>query len=288
MPFHENLKSPSSNRANGDFLSIQRAYRRVCESAELDALKHRLESAPLNIVKQSFYEMTAKEKVAELMKSGAVVERLGASSRIAMLTNDGTVLKIADNDAGLAQNAAEAYNASEKNAYGCFAKVLWVSRNRFALEMEYTEKLDGSDLEFEEITCINLDKYFNYLRYEKYLSMTPKKRDVVYRANFSKNRDNTTEELEWIKENHDEIAVELKSPPNTEAKRVLANLANYLRTHTSTVDFSFRDVGTANNWGKVQRNGEDVCVVLDHGASERVLNHVYNGLDTTGLQSYVK
>ena len=225
MTLHGSQKSLSPSRANGDLLSIQNAYRRVCESAELDALKRRLESASLDIIKQSFYEMTAKEKVAELMKSGAIVERLGSSSRIAMLTSDGTVLKIADSDAGLAQNAAEAYNASEKNAYGCFAKVLWVSRNRFALEMEYAEKLAGSDLEFEEITGINLDKYFDYLRYEKYLSMTPKKRDVVYRAHFSKNRDRVTADLEWIKENHDEIAVELKSPPNTEAKMVLTNLA---------------------------------------------------------------
>ena len=286
MSFHSHNRF--SFYPNGDFSIIRNAYRRVCESVELDALKHRLESASPNLIKQSFYEMSAKDKVEEMMKSGAVVEKLGSSSRIALLTNDGTVLKIADNEAGLAQNAAEAYNASEKNAYGCFAKVLWVSRNRFALEMEYAEKLDGSDLEFEDITGTNLDKYFDYLRYEKYLSRTPKKKDVVYRAHLSRNKDHVTADLEWIKENHDEIAVELRSGSPTEAKGVLVNLANYLRTHTSPADFSFRDVGTANNRGKVKRNGEDVCVVLDHGASERVLNHVYHGLDTTGLQSYVR
>lgn len=284
MVFRQN----TSIKEISDFCAIQNAYRKVCESVELDALKHRLESAPMNVLRQSFDEMTTREKVEEMLKSGAVSEKLGSSSRIAMLTNDGTVLKIANSEAGLAQNSAEAYNASEKNAYGCFAKVLWVSRNKFALEMEYAEKLDGSDLEFEEITGIDLNKYFRYLCYEKYISMTPKKRDVVYRAHFLRNGNRSMSDLEWIKDDHDEIAVELKTGSQNEAKRVLVNLANYLWTHPSQSDFSFRDIGVANNWGKVQRNGEEVCVVLDHGASERVLNHVYNGFDTTGMQSYVR
>lgn len=270
------------------YLSMLQPINESCE--ELTALKHRIDGMTQKNIADSFneYEFPHKEKRQALMESGAFTRFLSrGSSRSAFLTKDNTVFKIADDERGLAQNTSEAYNASEKNRCGCFAKVLWVSRNRFALEMEYAEMLEGSDLEFEEITGINLDKYFDYLKYEKYVNMTPKKRDVVYRAHFSRNKEHITADLEWLKENHDEIAVELRSY-NDEAKRVLINLAKYLATHNSNADFSFRDIKSASNWGKVVRNGVEVCVVLDHGASERVLNHVYNDFDTTGMHSYMR
>lgn len=273
------------------FAKIQNVYRRICESAELDALKRRLDGITPIQTLRSFIDMTKNEKVNALIESGAVSECIGASSRIALLTNDGTVLKIANNEKGLAQNKAEAYNAAEKNRYGCFAKVLWVSRTRFALEMEIVSKLDGSDLEFEEITGVNIDDYFDYLQYERFSTMTPKKRDVVYRAYFSKEREsgNVSSKMEWLRESHAKVAEYLMSQSSSNvAATVLKNLAQYIRTHNSTADFSFRDLASTNNWGKVERDGQEVCVVLDHGASEWVLNHMYHGLDTTGLQGYVR
>lgn len=133
----------SSNFNNSsDFSSICEAYlsmlRPIDESCEeLTALKHRIDGMTQKNIADSFneYEFPYKEKRQALMDSGAFTRFLSrGSSRSAFLTKNDTVFKIADDERGLAQNTSEAYNASEKNSYGCFAKVLWVSRNRFALK----------------------------------------------------------------------------------------------------------------------------------------------------------
>lgn len=263
------------------FRKIQESYRRILESAELDSVKKRLDSLTQKDVSEVM--CISDENIVNGMLRNGMTRLLGKSSRAAFLTPDNTVLKIALTRSGIAQNSAEIMNAAEKNSYGCFAKMLWCSKNKLAVEMEYGEFMEGSDLDFENITGVNLDKYFDYLKYEKYVNITPKHRDAVYKFHFKWHVNDA--EKDWLKINHDEVSEILYSADsNDEPKNVLKNLAKYIKTHNSPTDFSFRDVKQSNNWGIVERNGQKVCVIIDYGASDRVLNKYYLGIDTQLLK----
>lgn len=254
-------------------------------SKDLSELKSRLDSMTSRQISMCFDESIFgyDEMIKALMESGAFEKVLSkGSSRTALLTMDDTVLKIADNVSGLKQNMAESRNASIKNRYGCFAYTLWKSRNGFALEVERARPLDGGELEFEEIMGVKLDIYWNYLRYLRLSSLTPKRRDDLYRSMMDRSVYRWFD-MDVLADDHAEVAQYLKSSPMTEAKRVMLNLGRYLMEHPSGSDFTFRDANRSENWGKVERNGETVCVIVDHGATDRILNHDYNWVDSTYL-----
>lgn len=192
------------------------------------------------------------------------------SSRVVFTTDKGTVLKVALDDTGIAQNASEVKDKRIRNEYGCFTRILWVSNNKLMIECEKADMLEGSDLEFEEITGIDFTKFFKYLKYNLFVN------SVGSHSHYSQIeiKNMVQDDIDDLKEAAEEVTYELNAKPNT-AKKALMNFAQYIFSHTSDKDVSIDDLERCDNWGKVKRNGEDVCVVVDYGASRHILNTYY-------------
>jgi uncharacterized protein YpmB len=92
------------------------------------------------------------EKNLEHLSSG--------SSRIVYLTKDHTIVKLAKNDKGVAQNEAEA-NPKMKGKF--LNKVLGCADNHAWIEVCYLEKI--TEKEFEEMTDIKFDDFGEAIRY---------------------------------------------------------------------------------------------------------------------------
>lgn len=82
------------------------------------------------------------------------------SSRIVYLTNDKTVIKLAKNDKGLAQNKAEA-NPEMKSKYT--NKILSCAKNNAWIEVPYLEKIHTS--QFKKMTGLEFNDFGDAIRY---------------------------------------------------------------------------------------------------------------------------
>lgn len=107
-----------------------------------------------NIEKLETY--TARKKYAERnlkhLSSG--------SSRIVYLTPNKTIIKLAKNDKGIAQNQAES-NPEMKSKY--LNKILGFAKNHSWLETIYLDKITEKD--FKEMTGIKFDDFGDAIRY---------------------------------------------------------------------------------------------------------------------------
>jgi len=83
------------------------------------------------------------------------------SSRIAYLTLKKTVIKLAKNDKGIAQNKAEAANIKVKSKY--LNKVLKYSKKYSWIEMPFLKKL--TEKKFKKMTGLNFDDFGDSIRY---------------------------------------------------------------------------------------------------------------------------
>jgi len=83
------------------------------------------------------------------------------SSRIVYLTKDKTVVKLAKNDKGIAQNKAEVKNLKIKSKY--LNDILDFAKNYSWVETPYLNKL--TEKQFEKITGINFGDFGDSLRY---------------------------------------------------------------------------------------------------------------------------
>lgn len=107
-----------------------------------------------NLEKLETYQARKKyaEKNLKHLSSG--------SSRIVYLTPDKTVLKLAKNDRGLAQNKVES-NPKMKSKY--LNKILGHAKNNAWIEVDYLDKITTKD--FEEMTGLDFDEFGESLRY---------------------------------------------------------------------------------------------------------------------------
>jgi hypothetical protein len=108
------------------------------------------------------------EKNLEHLSSG--------SSRIVYLTTDKTVIKLAKNDKGIAQNKAEA-NPKVKSKY--INKIIGKAKNYSWIQTAYLDKL--TEKEFEEITGINFEDFGDCIKYGlRELSSSKKKKPSTF------------------------------------------------------------------------------------------------------------
>lgn len=82
------------------------------------------------------------------------------SSRIVYLTKDKTVIKLAKNDKGIAQNEAEA-NPKVKSKY--LNKIIKHAKNNYWIETYYLNKITVKD--FKEMTNLDFDDFGECIRY---------------------------------------------------------------------------------------------------------------------------
>jgi hypothetical protein len=82
------------------------------------------------------------------------------SSRIVYLTNNNTVIKLAKNDRGLAQNKAET-NPAMKSKF--VNKILSCAKNNSWIEVPYLEKITTT--EFKKMTGLEFDDFGESIRY---------------------------------------------------------------------------------------------------------------------------
>ena len=82
------------------------------------------------------------------------------SSRIVYLTPEGTILKLAKNDKGIAQNKAES-NPKMKSKY--LNKILGHAKNHAWIETSYLKKI--TEKQFEKMTGIDFDDFGECIRF---------------------------------------------------------------------------------------------------------------------------
>jgi hypothetical protein len=82
------------------------------------------------------------------------------SSRIVYLTPGKTIIKLAKNDKGIAQNKAES-NPEMKSKY--LNPIISAAKNHYWLETHYLEKI--TEKEFEEMTGLKFEEFGDSLRY---------------------------------------------------------------------------------------------------------------------------
>lgn len=135
------------------------------EAEELPANSKNLKTILSNIDKLETYKAKIEycEKNLKHLSSG--------SSRIVYSTHKNTIIKLAKNDKGIAQNKVEA-NPKMKSKF--LNKILDKSKDYNWIEVEYLEKITES--EFEELTGVNFKTFGKCLKFlcEKSSGKKPK------------------------------------------------------------------------------------------------------------------
>lgn len=124
------------------------------DSEELPDNSKELKTILKNI--DSLETYSARKKYAE----SNLKHLSSGSSRLVYLTDDKTIIKLAKNDKGLAQNKAES-NPKMKSKY--LNEILSVSKDNNWIEVSYLKKITTK--EFEEMTGLNFDDFGEAIRY---------------------------------------------------------------------------------------------------------------------------
>lgn len=174
------------------------------------------------------------------------------SSRIAFQVDDKKVLKIAKNQKGIAQNIKE--EDWGRNQYGCFAEIYEADYdNHTWIEMELARKATARD--FMEHFGVNIYELQDILH---------------YMFNQYSNRSNY-----WFS---DEEKIKLDHFFNehiyNEQNEELYNLYHYMLDYQPD-KASINDWSVKQNWGVVNRNGNEFLVIIDDGFNEEVSSSYY-------------
>lgn len=174
------------------------------------------------------------------------------SSRIAFQVDDEKVLKIAKNQKGIAQNIKE--EDWGRNNYGCFAIIYEADHdNHTWIEMELARKATTRD--FIEHFGVNIYELQDILH---------------YMFNQYSNRSNY-----WFS---DEEKIKLDHFFNehiyNEQNEELYNLYHYMLDYQPD-KASINDWSVKQNWGVVNRNGNEFLVIIDDGFNEEVSSSYY-------------
>lgn len=129
-------------------------FQSLAEGEELPENSKDLKTVLSNIEKLETYNARKNyaEKNLKHLSSG--------SSRIVYLTNDKTIVKLAKNDKGIAQNKAEA-NPAMKSKF--LNEITKHAKNYSWIETHYLDKITTSD--FEDMTGLKFDDFGESVRY---------------------------------------------------------------------------------------------------------------------------
>lgn len=128
------------------FCSLAAGEKLPGDSSELKVILKNLEKLETHAARKKY-----AERNLEHLSSG--------SSRIVYLTPGKTVLKLAGNDRGIAQNKAEA--SHNKSKY--INKILGHSKKYVWVEVDYLDKITTK--EFKKMTGLDFDDFGNAIRY---------------------------------------------------------------------------------------------------------------------------
>lgn len=165
------------------------------------------------------------------------------SSRIVYTIDNNTVLKLAKNKKGIAQNEEEGQPDFYKQQIGLFAEVYDVDENYLWIEMQLAKKAKPSD--FKRITGYDFNtvcEWLNYIRpdYRYHTYMDPK-----YKAYFNSKE---------FQDNYDEYSI-------------LAKLQEYVGNYDAPIG----DLKRISSWGIVtDENGQEDLVLIDFGLSDDI------------------
>lgn len=171
-------------------------------------------------------------------------KQIGAgSSRVIFKIDDHTVIKIAKNAKGLAQNEAE--SEGFKQNYDIIARVYDIDNDDMWIEMEYAKKITPA--RFKELSGgMSLDDVIIYLKIQK--GSFPYDKNDSYEKN--RNFIDKYKSNEFIQKLHDFVFSYDYPVPG--------------------------DFGRISTYGEVMRDGKPRVVLIDFGATEDVVSSYYN------------
>jgi len=162
------------------------------------------------------------------------------SARIVFDVDENTVLKLARNDKGIAQNNVES-DIGMKGWYSFVAKVFDAEPNDLWIESEKARKMNAGD--FKRLVGFGFRDWCNTL-------------DSEYRVRNGKGKS-----MYLSIPNYDQI----------KETELLSDMVGYM------MDFDVPpgDLTRINSWGIVNRDGQDVPVLVDYGLTTTVYNDFY-------------
>ncbi len=161
------------------------------------------------------------------------------SSRMVFKIDEQKVLKLAKNRKGLSQNKSEADMGYNEGYFDCIAEVFDYDDNYLFVEMELAKKCTPND--FKRITGYDFKTFAKFIESEKYGRLT---REF---------------EQDFIDEVYNEQAI-------------MVQVSEFIRTYNMPV----ADLLTIKHYGVVNRNGEEVIVIIDYGLTEEVFSKHYS------------
>lgn len=171
------------------------------------------------------------------------------SSRIVFQVDNKKVLKIAKNKKGLAQNYKE--EDWGRNKYDCFAKIYKADiENNTWIEMELAYKITFKD-------------------FVRYFGFGPSflKNILEYIYNIYMNKNNNVPYKEQVEEY-------LKNNIYNEKNKEMTSLYRYMLDYQPDMA-TIQDWSRSKNWGAVNRNSQNVLVIIDDGFDEDIYNNYY-------------
>lgn len=169
------------------------------------------------------------------------------SSRIVYKIDENTVLKLAKNRKGIAQNENEASD-SYLQSYGCFANIYDVDENYLWIEMQLAKKAKPSD--FKRLTGYSFRFMQNFI--------------AVVRSQYSRNSG-------YIDPLIKQEIEKLYNSDNFEYS-LFDEVYQYLSDYT--ID-TIGDLQRISSWGVVSDNGTERLVIIDYGLTDDTFEQYY-------------
>jgi hypothetical protein len=163
------------------------------------------------------------------------------SARIVYLIDDTKVLKLAKNEKGVAQCATEIQWGNDSYYGHVLAKTIDYHPDDLWVEMELARKVKKSD--FQKLEGINFDSFIKYIH-------------RFYAQNNGRGSGPT------IDKNEEEILNE-------------NDFTQTICSFMSDSDSPAGDFMRLNSYGVVNRNGEDIIVIIDFGLTQSVYDEYY-------------
>ena len=181
------------------------------------------------------------------------------SSRIVFEVDEHTVLKIAKNRKGIAQNELEIEMSDDYylNDIGLMAKIFEKDEENFMwLEMEKASKL--TEKKFKQLT----GKPFYFL--EKFIFYFVKK----YSNRFKLFPSASEQEVQ------DAIGENELFPETNYGVKFFTQVKNYVSNYTPDIS-TIQDMRQMSTWGTVKRDGKEEIVIVDYGVNDEIINTYY-------------
>lgn len=174
------------------------------------------------------------------------------SSRIVYKIDDQTVLKLARNNKGLAQNETEASMSNDYYAPDIFAQVYDVDDDYQWIEMQLARKAKPSD--FERLTGYKWEVVQYFVEY--------------IASNYTRYRCNIANPYEKLFKSE-----EFQDIAWNDADSLFYKLSEYLSNYQIE---GFGDIESLSSWGVVQNQDGEELVLIDYGLDNNTLDQYYS------------